>query len=657
MKKPIVILLVIFTSLFSCTEYVDVDTANIGKVEVPISIAMPLMDGVLTIQYDSLFTDDILGSDIMEYENGVAYFKYDTVIDFFDEMNDFLQMEDIDFSNISSFSSEYAINFETNVFEVPYSDVFEVSDSAGDSYSIEIDTTISINPQDTFRNNFGSYAIFTAPSDVENYTLNVISIGDHMDLNLEFDVFTVDIKSGKIDIDIRPSDVDMITSDSMYMTPSFRYVRSDSVSIDESVDFSLNLPLFQDCPKLPVGVTLKIEVSILSLVDSDDAAFYHMFEISTLDTGLQIDLAGYSFQDPSGSGLVDLDVNSFISVTTPEEASLIPLPDTLFYDMNITDLDFEKVVFDYGIDTAVVGTEQMHIDAFDALSDNFDIEGFVFSDPQIEMIMHSNLGFSTLLEITQLAFTDNDNILPISENDTEKIMPKKSADPNSIDQLVEVNIDSLLLDVDNSHLSDYDLLNVDGLLVDYMVIVNPESVDGTVVNNFFYNYDESLWADRYVAKLSASIKMPFEFSFNSITLRETFVMTLDTEALDSVVELRETDSVEFAIKLMTMDLPFSATAQFYFGDTDDGELEYVDSMFAEPLLLLPASSELAWDSVEWTAVIDMEKYDNMILSDSLTMEIQFDMNEDEYFLLEEAGHCQIGYKFSVKNASFLIKQD
>ncbi|MDA3853497.1 MAG: hypothetical protein PF444_04575, partial [Bacteroidales bacterium] len=122
MLKKIFLLILTGMLAFGCYDPLEIDTRNLNKVEIPVKFAAPLMDGQFTLEFDSFFNEEAIGGDLITYANGRAFFKYDTVFNFFDELSEFLTMADVDFSNVTSFREKFSLLIDMADVEIPYSD-------------------------------------------------------------------------------------------------------------------------------------------------------------------------------------------------------------------------------------------------------------------------------------------------------------------------------------------------------------------------------------------------------------------------------------------------------------------------------------------------------------------------------------------------------
>ncbi len=651
--------------LLGCYEPLEIDTENIDKIEVPVSASMPMMNGSLTIEFDSLFDTEELGDDVISYNDGVAYFMYDTLIDFYAELSEFLTMDDVEFEELTSFEEEFSLNFEMPDVTFEYKDTIWVSTPGGPA-PVPVDTFITVNPQDTFRTKYNTNAIFVAPSDVAIEPLEVLNIGDPIDFELPFEVYRVGIASGIVHLYMDHSVLANITDDYMTITPSldYHYKQDPGIDIDTTFSQTMLVPIFKDLPQLPDGIRVVANVDIPSLVKLDESGYLsESYVVSSLDTLMTLNLADYYYNSPSGEGQIELDVEVFLEISNPSDTAMIPLPDTLYFGTYIEDMVFDHVEFNYGIDTAMSDEQVIDLDLFSSIPNDLDIEGFRLSNPEMTIAVQSNLGFPANFIINKLWFgTDGEPEL-ITEDGTASIIIPSPIDNDPINSTLYIpaNKDSIQLDSSTSRLEEVELLNVKNLTMAYDVIINPNDEAGEVgKHNFFYDYADDIVDAMYDVKLKANVRVPFEFKFDKITYQQS-ALGFDaetTEDIDSMFYLSDEDSIRMSVKIWTRDFPFNANAQFYFSRFDaSNNLVPFDSMFASAQNLFPSSPETAWDSTSWSIVFDDQKYESLKQMDSLVMDISFTMDEDDYFQLEEGASTEIRYQFFLDNASFILDLD
>lgn len=654
------ILLIILTGVlaYGCYDPLEINTENANKVEIPLKFAAPLMDGSFLIEFDSLFDAEELGDDIISYENDVAYFKYDTIIDFYEELSEFLTMDDIDFSDMTTFEESFSLLFDLPDIEVP----IEADFTIGGVVDTSINDNIVLSPQDTFKTKYGTNSIFIVPADDVNYQLEVLQVGDSIDFEIPFEVYKVGVASGVVNLYMRTSTLLDIADDYMTMTPSvdFTYNNPPLPLYDTTFSETLSIPIYKNMPKLPEGVNVIADVKIASLLGvDDDMPLDQHYVVSSLDTAFTLDLADYYYYSADGAGRIALDVNVYMQIDSPEDTAMVPLPDTLFFGTYIEDLVFDQVVFNYGIDTAMSDEQDIELDVFSSIPNDLDIEGFRLSNPEFKLKVQSNLGFSALFDITKFWFATDGDPQYITQDGTESITIPIPTNPLDATVYISAGKDSILLDTATSRLGEVELINAKSLVIGYNVIVNPEDDAGEVgKHNFFYDYPDDIAASMFDVKLSAEVRIPFEFKFEKISYKQVMESPLKENDLDSIMELGETDSISLKVKLLTKDFPFNAVAQFYFDELNNmGELVHLDSMFDQAETLLPSSSDGVWDSVSWSLTLDSDKYNSLKETDSLIMDISFSMDEDDYFQLEKSATTEIGYKFSISESSFVIKQE
>lgn len=639
----------------------EVDLANAGKVEIPIRVSAPLMNGSFILELDRLFESDSLEEEYITYENGEAYFIYDTIIDFYDELEEFLEMEELDFSHTTLFEQGFDLDFKIPGVVFQYTEDL-VFDTPGGPLAVNVDTTVIINPQDTFKTRYDSNSIFANPSDTAGYSLEVLQYGNPIDLGIDFDIYRVGMSSGILKLELKHSPLGLINDDVMTLSPSFDYQYSSDnppYSIDTTFNLSYTIPIHKDVTHLPEGVYVKTIVSIASLKSiMTDEVLDEVYIFSTLDSTIEINLSDYYYFS-EGDGLMDLDVSSSIEIRNPEDTAIVQMPDTLYFDASIEDLVFNHAVFNYGIDTVSTESEIFDIDVFDDLPDDLTIEGFRLFNPELVLTLESNLGFSALLDVSSLRFTTDGAPEYITDDGKADIYVTIPLDPMDPEIYIPAVKDSILLDSTSSRLEEIELININGLALDYMVVVNPEDeagIDGK--HNFFYDYADDIQEEMYELKLNAEVRIPFKFKFEKISFTEIVENDLSTDSLDSSIYFQEDDSILLEVKFWTKDFPFDATAQIYLDElNNNGDLNHIDSLFNQPQLLLPSSNEGVFDSVMWEVVIDDEMYDHISIADSLMIDVSFSMDEDEYFQLKEDATIEIGYKFNLGKSSFVVKSD
>jgi len=648
------LLLALLALLTSCYDAMEVDTSNLDKVEIPISIKMPLANGSFIMPLDSLVDMDEY-DDIISYENGIAYFVYDTVVEFYDELDDFFAMEDLDFSNPTLFDQGYDLIDDLPDVEYSYQEelAFETEDGP---VMVNVDTTLFFNPQDTFRTEYGSNAVFTDTLDFPGYSLEIVSEGEPIDLGIDFDLYRVDMSSGIVHLSLSHSELQHITDEFFTIDHSFDYHYS---GVDTTLSAAYSIPIYKGYAELPEGVFIKMIISIPSLISiATDMAFYEEYIFSSMDTAVSVDLADYYFQS-DGSGEMDLDVSSTIEIESPKDRAVVPLPDTLFFHAHIEDFVYSHAVFNYGTDTVSDDSETVEIDVFDDIPDDIEIEGFRLAQPELKIAVLSNIGFPALLEVSSLQFSTSDGDELITDDGIVSLQVPLPVDPLDEAAYVQSVKDSMVLNADNSRFDDIELLTVDGLSLDYRVVVNSNDEAGLPgKHNFFYDYAEAYQEDMYELQFSAELKVPFEFRIDKVSFTEIIANELATDEIDSIVYLGEEDSLLLELTLWTKDFPFNANAQVYLEALDDdGELYHIDSLFAVPELVLPSSNDGVFDSVMWQVVIDATMYDHILATDSITFDISFSMDEDDYFLLKEKATTEVAYKFNLGESSFVIKSE
>lgn len=662
MKRFKNVILIILTGMlaYGCYEPLEIDTENIGKVEVPVKFAAPLMDGSFILEFDSFFNVEDVGDNLISYEDGKAFFKYDTVLNFYDELSEFLTMSDVDFGNMTSFEEEFNLALDLPDIEINYQENLSF---LGGAVVVPVDTTIKISPQDTFKTKYGNNSIFIVPADSVDYQLEVLNYGDPIELSLPYEVYRVDVASGLINLYINHSHLLPISDTHMSMTPSLRFQYTNifpPLTIDTIFSEALSIPIYKDIPTLPEGIQLRATIEIASLKSvATDQIFDKEYVVNTLDTSFVLDLSEYYYYSADGGGLIELDVAAYLEIESPKDTAVVPLPDTLYFGTTIDNLVFEHVVFNYGKDTAMTGSQEIEFDVFSSLPEDLDIDGFRLSNPELKLKVQSNLGFSALFDIDSLLFTTNGDPEFITEDGTASLEVPFPTDPRSAVTYIPAGVDSIYLDSATSRLEEVELLNVNGLLVSYNVVINPDDEAGIPgKHNYFYDYSDDIVDDMYDVKLSAEVRIPFEFKFDNISFQETMESPLAADGLDSMFYFGDTDSVSLKVMMLTKDFPFKANAQFYFDELNSsGGLNHLDSMFNESKTLLPSSSDGQWDSVSWSLTIDQSKYESMKVADSLTFEIRLSMDEDDFFQLEEGYSTEIGYKFSIDKSSFVITQE
>lgn len=624
-KTSIIAAISIF--LYGCYEHLEVDTAEADKIEIPVKIATPTMDGKLLMKYDDFLDFDSLGnSEFMTYENGLAFFKYDTLIDFYAELDNFLDMDKIDFSNSASYEESVNLNFDMPDVAFNY-----------------MGTTISLNPQDEFRDQYGgNNALFIMPNEGAAFDLEIAAATEDINLNLPIEVYRVDMASGVINIGISHSALPAIADEEMHLNYP---------------PLSLKVPIYKGGSKLPGGVRIGLKLKIGAIKDNNGQDFEKNIMINTLDTAISIDLAGHAYEGNNGD--FPIEIATYIQAENPKDTAIVPLPDRLNYLVEVKDINFEKATFNYGREMIISDSQGIDFKLFDDLPTDFNVEGFKLLNPYIALKLKSNLGLPVKLHVKALNFSSGGTLESILNGDRETIDIALPTDPNSSAVKVAAREGSLILDANTSRIDEISIFDIRGLQMNYDVEVNPDDEAGeSGKHNFFYHYPLSKQKDMYDVKMAAEVRVPFEFYFENLSFKKTFEAPLKSTDLDSAIRLDGQNKAKLNVKILSKDFPFSGTAQFYFDKVNKaGDLEHLDSMFSDPRELVSAGSTSQWDSVQWSVEMDNKKFEHFKEADSLTMNIRFSMDEGEYFRLEENGSCEVAYQIKLDASTFIYTNE
>lgn len=630
-------------SLNACYEPLELNTDNISKVEVPLSIAMPLVDGKLTIEYDSIVDFSSFGDDVLTFENKKAYVTFDTVINFYDQLTELLDATDVDLSTITAFDQDFEMDFgvDPSMYPVNGTGVYD-----------GVDQFVPLSVPDSFRSKYNANALFLDFD--QPLKLEGIDYNKTMDLGLDFEVYRIDVQSGTIKIDFRSSEVPVISDDSLVVYPYFMHDDNGTqVKIEERAAFEILDP----SGHLPAGVFLKSVLTIPAFRDSRDSIYVEEILLNTLDTTVIIDMSGLYFYSEDGNGAVTIDLKNSIEVPDVVEYVIFPMADTLGVNVEIDDLMFERAVFNYGLDTAIAGDREIEIDYLDELPEEVEFNGFRIGNPELKIKLRNNLGFAARLAVDKLGFVTDNGFENILTTGSTSIDVKAPVDPQDIRIKPESLVDSLVIDSTNARIDEIDVLSIKALQVEYAIIVNPDDLAGNDdAHNFFYKYAPEVEEDMYDVELEAEVRVPVKFSFGSIKYSSTIASPF--EELDSMIEVSVGDSIALNVEIWTSGFPFELKTQFYFAENNaSGDLVVLDSMFAKKATILPLS--LPGDSVPttWRMAIDAEKYESLKRTDSVTFEVDFSMRDEEFFELKQSDFCIIGYDFSIGKSTVMFENE
>lgn len=654
MKNTIHILIGLFIMLMldSCYEPMEINTDNLTKVELPLRIAGPLVDGQLLIEYDSLINFDELGGGFVNFINGNAYLAYDTVIDFYDQLSGFLNATDIDFEKITTFSQPFNM-----VMAVPPSK-YRVRGQVpvGGQSPMDVDSAILLAVSDTFRTQYGVNSVFFDIGQQDEIRIDGLDVERDLELGNDFGIYKVEIESGRIVLGLVPTKTPIIADDSLFFAASFRY---QDASNDTVISNPLSYEIMHSTGYLPDGVAIKTTLGISALKDADGNPFYKEIFISSFDTTIVIDLAGHYYEG-DGTGLVSIDLKNWLEINNPIRKAIIPLPDTLSFNTTIKDLKFRRVLFNFGNRTLMQGNQDIDLDVFNVLPEALEVSGFSFFEPEIKLKLLSNLGFSARFVFDPLQFRTSSSPQEIMQAgkqlDLNMFLP---GDPDDATIKVLAREDSLVIDSTTSRISDIDIFEIKGLVMGYALVINPDDeahLPGK--HNFLYLYDSEARDTMYDVQLSAQVRVPIAFRFDSISYASTIAFSLDSLGLDSMIEMTDEDKIQLNVKLWTTNFPFEFKTQFLFGANDEnGDLVYIDSMFSASQIIIPSSFDGIQDSSFWSLSLDANRYENIKAMDSISIRVDFSMDDNDYFRIQKGQTLGIGYKFSIGESSVLFKMD
>ncbi len=633
----------------ACYEPLEINTENIDQLEMPIKIAAPLMNGNLLIEYDSLINFDELGTGFITFIDNKAYIKYDTIVDFYDQLSVFLNATDLDFGNVTEF--EQSFDMETDTTPTTYQVIGQIPNGNGGSKTI--DSTISMMISDTFATRYdNANSIFLDTQNVNNIKIDGLDLDKVMNLGIDFEIYKVEIESGQINIKVSPDDIPFITDDSLRMTPSFRYQKD---GLDTIISTNYYLPITNTNGQFPAGLEIKMNMALGNMFTTTNENFNQDFRLTSYDTIITIDLAGMYYEG-NGDNMMGLKILNWMEINNPIKKAVVPLPKILDVNVSIENLKFQQVQFNYGKDSLMANNLDIPLDLFNILPDKFKIDGFTFKDPNLKLKLRSNLGFGAQLALNNMTFKTSTTPELITNSGDAILGIKQPLNPYSFTQKVIGLEDSLVIDSTTSRLSEIDIFKIKGLKLDYVLILNPEDNAGLPdKHNFIYLYDESMREEMYDVSLTAEAEIPIAFRFDDINYEVTEKMSFESLGIDSLLRLDENDSLNINVKLWTKNFPFDIATQFYFEETDNqGETEILDSMFLDEQIIIPSSVENKKDTAIWSLVVDANRYEKLQKMDSVRLKVHFAMDENDYFQVEKGNALEVGYKFSIGSSSATI---
>ena len=635
----------------SCYEPLDINTDNVDKVNVPIKIATPLVDGNLVVNYDSLVNLDDLEGGFITFIDNKAYIKFDTIFDFYDQLSVFLGAADIDFGDATQFAQSFDMGMEAT--ETPIQVVYYDNNGIA-----RADEQVMISPQDSFEAQYNAKSIFLGIDQDAQLKIDGYDMDREMDLGLDFEIYKVELRSGKIEFSLSADNLPVIADDSLRIHPSFYYAAEDTTVTNEKAFYIASAQ-----NQFPLGLKIKLNLAVGNVYTATGDTFKHEFTISTFDTTLSVDLTGNYFASDNGENKVDVKISNWMEIDAEAQKVIVPLPDKMNIEAGLSDLKFQQVQFNYGRDSMFARAldfdfdiiEMLPDDIEDMFEDDISIDGFYLKDPNIKIKLKSNLGFPAQFAIDNMQFETSGSPEFITNDGTAKLNLNQAVNPNSITTPIVALEDSLVIDSTTSRVSDIDLYDIKGVHLDYAVILNPEDkghLPGQ--HNFIYLYDEDVREDMYDVVLAASAEIPIAFRFNNITLESTQELDLGTENTD-MLELTEDDSLSLKVKLWTTNFPFDIATQFYFGKKGENDnLEIMDSMFNSEQILIPSSINGIQDSTSWSITINKSRFDAIQSMDSIKLKVRFAMDDDDFYHIEKGSSLGVGYKFSIAPSSATI---
>lgn len=645
--KTTLLILISGLLLHGCYEPLELNTDNLTKAEVPIKLGLPLVDGMLTIDYDSLINVEDMAGGFIQFIDDQAYLTFDTIYDFYDQLSQFLDATDIDFGSMTNFSQSFDMKMEVEPSP------FNVKASLPGSGVV--DSLIPVAVADTFIAKYGGNAIFFDAGGVSNLKIDGLNVDKAINMGLGFKIYKVEFKSGKIVIELTPANFQQVDDDSLSISPSFHY---QDATYDTLITNTRYYEIMKTNAGLPDSVWIKTEIDIPSIKDPQGNAFDLDLYLPTLDTTVVIDLAGYYYSDATGAGDVEIKIANWTEINNPISKAVIPLPDTLYFDATIEDLEFQKAEFDYGLDTMVNETSEMPLDYLENLPEGLDINGFYIADPFLKIKVRSNLGFGAQLSIDSLLF-ETGGAPELITNDGKAVLNIYQADDpaGGINEAPVAKDDSLVIDSTTSRIGDIDLFSVNNLKLNYAIIVNPEVVNRPAYN-FIYLYDDAVEESMYDVKLTVEALIPLAFKFNYINFSQTIASPLKENELDSAFYLADDDTVKLEVMLATRDFPFEMKTQFYFeGKDSNGSTLVLDSMFNEQKTIIPSSTAILADSAKFALAINNSNFDAIQNMDSIRISFQVKMDNNTLYQVQKGGSTEIGYRFNLANSSVTIKND
>lgn len=655
MKKNIIYSwLALLFVVTACYEPLEINTENIDKLDMPIKIAAPLVDGQLVIDYDSLINLDDIDNGFITFENNKAYIKFDTVFDFYDQLSVFLGAADIDFGDATQFQQSFDMDVEPTPTTIQV-----VYWKNGIAFHGE---DVPISPQDSFRTKYNYNSIFLGIDQDAEMRIDGYDMDKEMNLGLDFEIYKVELQSGKIEFSLSAENFPIIADDSLRIHPSFHYTDNgeDTIIMNEKA-FNIE----NTSHTLPLGLEIKLNMAIGNLYTAEGDTFKHEFTISSFDTTLSVDLAGMYYEG-NGDNKIDVKILNWMEVDADAQKVIVPLPEKMNIEAGISDLKFQQVQFNYGRDSMFSNEFDFDFDIFEMLpdeieerfADDIDVNGFYIKDPIIKLKLRSNLGFSAKLGLDNMQFRTSGSPELITNDGTASLSIQQPENPNSIMTPILALEDSMVIDSTTSRISQIDLYNLKGVHIDYVVVLNPEDKGHLPEqHNFIYLYDEEDREQMYDVKFAASALVPIAFRFNNITVESTQELSLDSLDTD-ILSLNEEDSINLNVKLWTTNFPFDMVSQFYFGKTDqNGNLEILDSLFNNPELIIPASNEGIQDSTSWRVTLDNDRFDAIQTMDSVKLKIRFAMDDESYYHIEKGSSLAVGYKFSIAPSSATIDME
>ena len=637
----------------ACYKPLEIETENIDQVDIPIKIASPLVDGQLQINFDSLVNFDKLDNGFITFENNRAYIMFDTVFDFYDHLSGFLGAADIDFGNATQFRQSYDMDIESKPTVIQV--IGEVDGN------IVHDDNVPISPQDSFKAQYNHNAVFLGIGQDAELTIDGYDLDEEMDFGLDFEIYMVEIRSGQIEVALSADNLPMITDDSLHITPAFHYTDNGNDTII-SQEEAINIVTIDH--KFPLGLEIKLKLKLGNVFTAAGDTFIKEYSISSFDTTLSVDLTDFYYAS-DGSNNIDVEIKNWMEIDAEAQKAIVPLPDRMNIDADINNLEFKQVQFNYGSKSILNNDLDIDFNLLDKLpdeiedrfSDDIETDGFYIKEPMIKLKLRSNLGFSVQLALDNIQIKTSGSPELITNDGTASLSLKQPENPKSFTTPVVALEDSMVIDSTTSRISEIDLFDMEGIYLDYAILINPEdNAHEEGKHNFIYLYDEEDQKDMYDVKLSARAQIPIAFRFNNISLESTQALNMDSLTSDlDLLSFEEQDSISLNVKLWTNNFPFDLRTQFYFGQTNSsGNLEIMDSLFDSEALIIPSSSESMQDSTSWNITLNSSRYDALQAMDSVKLKVRFSMNDENYYHVEKGSSLTVGYKFSIAPSSATI---